>query len=78
VGYGDDYPSNLEGQSLRLTGLAAGRYLLVHRVNVGRRLRETEYGNNASSLLLRLRWRAGSPRLRVLRRCPDTERCPQR
>ena len=67
--------ANLEGQSLPLTGLAAGRYVLVHRVNVRRRLRETDYGNNAASLLLRLRWRAGVPRVRVLRRCPDTERC---
>ena len=78
VGYGDDYPANLEGQSLPLTGLAAGRYVLIHRVNVRRRLRETDYGNNAASLLLRLRWRAGAPRIRVLRRCPDTERCDQR
>ena len=75
VGYGDDYPANLEGQSLPLTGLPAGRYLLIHRVNVQRRLRETDYGNNAASLLLRLQWRAGAPRLGVLRRCPDTERC---
>ena len=75
VGYGDDYRANLEGQSLRLTGLADGRYVLVHRVNVRRRLHETDYSNNASSLLLRLRWRAGVPRIGVLRRCPDTERC---
>jgi hypothetical protein len=78
VGYGDDYAANLEGQSLPLTGLAAGRYLLVHRVNVRRRLRETDYGNNASSLLLGLRRRAGVPRIRVLRRCPDSDRCNQR
>jgi Lysyl oxidase len=78
VGYGDDYPANLEGQSLRLTGLAAGTYVLVHSVNVQRRLLETDYGNNSASLLLRLRWRAGAPSLRVLRRCPDTERCRQR
>jgi hypothetical protein len=78
VGYGDDYPANLEGQSLPLSGLAAGRFLLVHRVNVGRRLHETDYGNDASSLLLRLRWRAGMPHVRVLRRCPDSERCDQR
>ena len=78
VGYGDDYPANLEGQSLPLTGLAAGRYVLTHRVNVRRRLRETDYSNNAASLLLRLQWRAGAPRIGVLRRCPDTERCHQR
>ena len=33
VGYGDDYAANLEGQYLPLTGLADGRYVLVHRVN---------------------------------------------
>ena len=75
VGYGDDYPANLEGQFLPLTGLPAGRYVLIHSVNVRRRLRETDYGNNAASLLLRLRWRAGAPRLRVLRRCPASENC---
>ena len=47
VGYGDVYDPNLEGQSLRLTGLDAGRYRLVHRVNVGRRLHESSYANNA-------------------------------
>jgi hypothetical protein len=78
VGYGDDYPANLEGQFLPLTGLPAGHYVLIHSVNVGRRLRESDYCNNAASLLLRLRWRAGTPSLRVLRRCPDTEDCGQR
>ena len=78
VGYGDNYPASLEGQSLPLTGLAAGRYLLVHRVNAQRRLHESDYGNNAASLLLRLRWRAGIPRVRVLRGCPDSARCDER
>jgi Lysyl oxidase len=75
VGYGDDYDPNLEGQSLRLTGLDAGRYRLVHRVNVGRRLHESSYVNNAASLLLQLGWRAGRPSVRVLNSCPDTARC---
>ena len=57
VGYGDDYPANLEGQYLRLSGLAAGRYVLVHRVNGARHLQELDYRNNAASLLLQLRWR---------------------
>jgi hypothetical protein len=78
VGYGDDYPANLEGQFLRLTGLPAGRYLLIHSVNVHRRLREADYGNNSASMLLRLQWRAGAPSVRVLSRCPDTQRCDQR
>jgi lysyl oxidase len=75
VGYGDVYKPNLEGQSLRLTGLENGRYLLVHRVNVDGRLHESNYANNASSLLLQLRWRAGKPSLRLLNSCPDTGRC---
>ena len=66
VGYGDVYDPNLEGQSLPLRGLEDGRYLLVHRVNVRRRLHESSYANNASSLLLQLRWRAGRPSVRVL------------
>ena len=78
VGYGDDYAANLEGQYLRLTGLAPGRYVLVHRVNADRRLRELRYGNNAASLLLGLRWRKHRPVVRVLRSCPDTARCDRR
>jgi hypothetical protein len=75
VGYGDDYRANLEGQYLRLSGLAAGRYVLVHRVNGARQLRELDYRNNAASLLLQLRWRRGAPMVRILRRCPDSGRC---
>jgi hypothetical protein len=75
VGYGDDYKPNLEGQSLSLTGLDAGRYLLIHRVNVGRRLHETRYGNNAASLLVELRRRARRPSIRVLRTCPNSAMC---
>ena len=75
VGYGDDYSANLEGQYLRISGLRAGRYLLVHRANADRRLLESSYGNNAASLLLRLRWRRGATRIRVLAVCPDAPRC---
>ena len=78
VGYGDDYPAHLEGQYLPLTGLRAGRYVLVHRANAGRRLRERSYGNNAASLLLALRRRGGVPAVTVLARCPRTARCDRR
>jgi Lysyl oxidase len=78
VGYGDDYAANLEGQYLPLTGLPAGRYVLVHRVNRDRRLRELDYTNNAASLLLELRWRNRQPVVRVLRKCPETDRCDRR
>jgi Lysyl oxidase len=75
VGYGDDYPAHLEGQYLPLTGLRPGRYVLVHRANPGRRLRERSYRNNATSLLLELRLRGDAPTVRVLARCPRTARC---
>jgi hypothetical protein len=75
VGYGDDYDPYLEGQSLSLRGLRPGRYVLVHRVNPGRRLRESSHANNVASALLRLTRRSGHPRIRVLRRCRGTARC---
>ena len=81
VGYGDDYHALLEGQSVDVTRLRAGRYVLVHRVNPDRRLRETTYANNASSMLLELRWPRGyqmPPSVRVLRRCGDSARCAAR
>lgn len=71
VGYGDEYEPNLEGQSLSLKGVEDGRYLLVHRVNVDRAIRESDYANNASSLLLRVRRQHGRPSVRVLKRCPN-------
>ena len=75
VGYGDDYKAYLEGQYLRLAGLPAGRYVLVHEVNADRRLHELSYANNAASLLLELRWQRGRPMVRILRQCPNTDRC---
>jgi glucose/arabinose dehydrogenase len=78
VGYGDNYQANLEGQYLPLTGLRAGRYVLVHTVNADGGLRELDYANNSASLLLELRWRQGAPQVRVLKSCPDTGRCDAR
>jgi hypothetical protein len=75
VGYGDAYSGFLEGQDLPLDGIPAGRYVLVHRVNVGEDLAETSYANNAASVALDLRWDEGRPRVRVIARCPDTDRC---
>lgn len=75
VGHGDDYPPLLEGQYLDITEVPSGEYELVHRVNRGRALRESSHANNAASLALRLTWRAGEPRVRVLRACPGSARC---
>jgi len=78
IGYGDDYHAYLEGQSIDVTGVPAGRYELVHRVNAKARLRETRYSNNAASVLVRVRWPNGSddrPAADVLKRCPGRARC---
>ena len=75
VGYGDDYKAFLEYQDLPLTGLDDGHYVLVHRVNADGRLRELTEDNNAASLLLDIRWLGGKPSIRILARCPDTDRC---
>lgn len=77
VGWGDDYKPLVEGQYIDITHVRPGRYVLVHRVNATGKLHETDYGNDASSVLLRIR-RHGShrPTLRILRRCPRQARCP--
>jgi hypothetical protein len=80
VGYGDDYAPTLEGQYLDLTGVPGGRYLLVHRANPDRTLRELSFDNNAASMLLRLtrpRGAAGAPRVAILARCPETATCTE-
>ena len=77
VGYGDIYHPHLEGQSVDITGVPAGRYLLVPRANPARRLLESDYANNASSLLLRIsaaRDRA-APAVRTLATCADSAPC---
>jgi WD40-like Beta Propeller Repeat/Lysyl oxidase len=78
VGYTDRYPAHYHGQNVDVTGLAAGRYWLVHRANPGSRLRERTYANNAAAVLIRLGWPRGRralPDVRVLRVCEGSERC---
>ena len=77
-GYTDRYPAFFHGQDLDLTDLAAGRYLLVNRSNPDRKMKESRYDNNASSVLLLLKWPGGhtsAPRIEILARCEDSERC---
>jgi hypothetical protein len=71
AGFGDDYVPEKEGQSIDVTGLPPGRYVLVHRANPDRTLRERSYANNAASVLVQLRGRA----VRILRRCPGSAAC---
>ncbi len=80
VGYRDVYPAHLEGQYLDLTEVAAGYYVLVHRVNAARRLRELDYENNDASLLVRLTWprgRASPPDVQVLSECERRANCAE-
>jgi hypothetical protein len=75
-GYGDDYVPELEGQYVDVTSVPPGDYVLVHRVNPARRLRESDYGNNDASVLLSLRRPTGDiPTIEVLARCPASDRC---
>jgi hypothetical protein len=75
-GWGDDYKPELEGQFIDVTSVASGRYVLVHRTNVGGRLRETRRDNDAASVLLSLRRRRHlAPEVTVLRTCPDRPTC---
>jgi hypothetical protein len=74
VGYTDRYPAFFHGQQLDVTKLPAGRYWLVHRANEDFHLRELHYGDDTASLLIRLRWRAGTPSVTTLRVCTK-ERC---
>lgn len=75
-GYSDRYYPHIHGQDLDLTGVPSGIYVVVHRANPYRLLRERRYDNNAASVRIRLvRHRGAPPTFRVLRSCEATERC---
>jgi hypothetical protein len=74
-GYGDDYVPRLEGQYVDVTSVPPGRYLLVHRANPERAVVESDYENNAASVLVQLQRTGQVPTIRVLARCPQSETC---
>lgn len=75
-GYADFYREYLEGQSVDVTTVQSGLYVLRHTVNPNRTLAESDYSDNAASMLLRLRRRdRGRITLSVIRRCPDRPWC---
>lgn len=45
VGWGDNYPANIEGQYIDIAGIAPGRYLLVHRISAGGLLESYPYND---------------------------------
>jgi hypothetical protein len=80
-GFVDIYPAHFHGQNIDVTAVPAGVYLLVHRSNPLLALRESDYTNDAASLLIRLSWPDGPedpPVVRALRRCLAGDRCPPR
>ncbi len=64
---------------MRLTGVPAGTYVLVHRANPARFSKELRYDNNAASVRIRLRWPNGksveADDLRVLKVCQTSQFC---
>jgi hypothetical protein len=74
-GYTDRYPAFFHGQNIEITGVPAGTYDVMHRVNASMQLHEQRYDNDAASVRIRLTWRKGYPTVRVLRRCPATATC---
>ncbi len=53
VGWGDNYPANIEGQYIDITGIAPGRYLLVHRIRAGGLIESYPY-NDVSCVAIAL------------------------
>lgn len=75
VGWGDPYEALIEGQEIDVTGVAAGTYYLVHKVNPRRLLRESDYSNNLSAALISLSWpkgRSAAPRVKTVASCSET------
>jgi hypothetical protein len=81
--FADVYKARVEGQEIPVTRetVPSGRYDLVHTANPGRRLHESDVVNDSSSVELSLTWpadRAKAPRVRVLKRCPQSATCGAR
>jgi hypothetical protein len=77
VGWGDNYPANIEGQYIDVTGLAPGRYLLVHRIRAGGLLEHYPYNNvSCAAIVLKAPAAAGLPPTVAVeasgRRCSST------
>jgi hypothetical protein len=77
-GYGDLYGPQVEGQYIDVTGVPAGEYEIVHRVNEDHSVDESNYNDNNASVLVKL-WPNGygaSPGVQVLQTCAGSEHCP--
>jgi hypothetical protein len=85
VGQGDDYTYNIDFQSLDISRVPSGRYLVVNEANARRALVEKRYDNNAASILISIQWPDGAtdppatitapPEVKLLASCPDAATC---
>lgn len=67
--------SRTRSGSVEVTSVPAGRYVLVQIANPDRTLLESDYGNNAASVLIQVQRAGAIPTVRVLARCPGTDVC---
>ena len=78
IGYTDRYPALFHGQDVRLTGVPAGRYVIVHRANPGADAQGAALRQQRGVVLVQLTWPHGKgslPRVTVLKRCQTRESC---
>jgi len=62
VGWGDNYPANIEGQFIDIDGIAPGRYLLVHRISKGGLIESYPYNDvSCAAITLNAPASAGAP-----------------
>jgi hypothetical protein len=62
-----------------LTGVPAGRYYLVQKVNSNQSVQELDYSNNAWSTAVDVSYPGGpnsAPAVKALNSCPHSETCP--
>jgi hypothetical protein len=79
VNYADSYDAQLEGQFVDMTGVPAGRYLIVNHVNADRKLVESDYSDNRATALVEVSYPGGPtvpPAVVLLDRCPGSAKCP--
>jgi lysyl oxidase len=79
VGWEDEYTAFRGGQDVDLTGVPAGRYYLVQKVNSNGSIQELDQSNDAWSAAVDLSWPNGPaamPAVKVLNSCPASETCP--
>jgi hypothetical protein len=78
--YGDLYGPQVEGQYIDITGVEAGEYEIVHRVNEDHSIHESSYNNDVASVLIKLTLSGPVgeqvPAVTVLQTCAESEHCP--